>query len=59
MGNKPLLSGHGHLVVVPMREPLLSPLLSCHQSLDTLSLASFEEFDEGEIHSGIEGDCQL
>ena len=35
-----------------MREPLLSPLLSCHQSLDILSLASFEEFDEGKYIRG-------
>ena len=38
--------------------PLLSPLLSGHQALDTPSLASFQKHDEG-IQSEIEVDDRL
>ena len=51
---KPLLRGHDHLLPVPVRAlPLLSPLLSGHQEPDTLSLASFQEFDERKYCSGL------
>ena len=44
MGNlTSTISGCGHLLAVPTRVlPSLSPLLSGHQALDTLSLANFE-----------------
>ena len=38
--------------------PLLSPLLSGHQALDTPSLASFQKYDEG-LQSEIEVDDRL
>ena len=42
------LGGCGHLLAVPTRvPPLLSPLLSGHQALDTLTLALFQEYDQG------------
>ena len=48
MGIIPVLSGHSHLFgVSTIVFPLLSPPLSGHQALDTLSLALLREYDEG------------
>ena len=56
MGIKRLLSGRGHpLGVSTIVLPLLSPPLSGHQGLDTLSLALFQEYDEGKYSPKIEG----
>ena len=55
MGIK-LLSGRCHpLGVSTIVLPLLSPPLSGHQGLDTLSLALFQEYDEGKYSPKIEG----
>ena len=49
---KPLLSDHRHLLAVPTKViSLLSPLLSGHQALDTLSSVLFQEYD-GEYSPG-------
>ena len=42
---------HGHV-----NRDTSRPLLRGHQALDTLSLASFQEHDEGKIRYEIEGD---
>ena len=60
MGIIPVLSGHSHLFgVSTIVLPLLSPPLSGHQALDTLSLALFQEYDEGKCSPKIEGGDQL
>ena len=60
MGIIPVLSGHSHLFgVSTIVLSLLSPPLSGHQALDTLSLALFQEYDEGKYSPKIEGGDQL
>ena len=60
MGIIPVLSGHSHLFgVSTIVLPSLSPPLSGHQALDTLSLALFQEHDEGKYSPKIEGGDQL
>ena len=60
MGMKPLLSGCSLLLgVSTIVLPLLSPPLSGRQALDTLSLALFQEHDEGKYSPKIEGDDRL
>ena len=60
MGIIPVLSGHSHLFgVSTIVFPLLSPPLSGHQALDTLSSALFQEHDEGKYSPKIEGGDQL
>ena len=60
MGIIPVLSGHSHLFgVSTIVLPLLSPPLSGHQALDTLSSALFQEHDEGKYSPKIEGGDQL